>query len=57
MSMRISTPTTMCKEMDGYSKRTYVPKTVNILKLKLFLKEDQKDGNNTNGNNSRNNIR
>ncbi len=42
MSMRISTPTTMCKETDGYSKRTYVPKRENILKLKLFLKEDKK---------------
>ena len=42
MSMRISTPTTMCKETDGYSKRTYVPKRENILKLKLFLKEEKK---------------
>lgn len=42
--MKTSTQTKKSNAEDGFFKRTYKPKRKNILKLKLFIKEEQKDG-------------
>ena len=42
--MQMSTPTPMRTLHLGFSKKTYVPKKGNIIKLKSYLKEKDNNG-------------
>ena len=42
--MKTFSPIKMFKEVGGYSKKTYTPKMENIVKLRLFLKKQTKNG-------------